>query len=88
MLAESEEKLNTVENAMKYYDKRNFFLTGTRADQKRGEKPGEEDVVNEINGTETDCILSVLTSPYQEKVYRGKSSSFKCKTVVRMWNSA
>ena len=27
----------------------------------------EEDVVNEINGTETDCILSVLTSPYQEK---------------------
>ena len=22
------------------------------------------------------------------KVYRGKSSSFKCKTVVRMWNSA
>lgn len=26
----------------------------------------EEDVVNEINGTETDCILSVLPSPYQE----------------------
>ena len=35
LLAESEEKLNTVENAMKYYDK-GIFLT---ADQ-RGRKPG------------------------------------------------
>lgn len=64
MLAESEEKLNTVENAMKYYDK-GIFLTG-HALIKEGENR-EEDVVNEINGTETDCILSVLTSPYQEK---------------------
>ena len=64
LLAESEEKLNTVENAMKYYDK-GIFLTG-HALIKEGENR-EEDVVNEINGTETDCILSVLTSPYQEK---------------------
>ena len=26
----------------------------------------EEEVVNDINGTETDCVLSVLSSPYQE----------------------
>ena len=58
------QKLNTVENAMKYYDK-GIFLTG-HALIKEGENR-EEDVVNEINGTETDCILSVLTSPYQEK---------------------
>lgn len=64
LLAESEEKLNTVENAMKYYDK-GIFLTG-HALIKEGENR-EEDVVNEINGTETDCILSVLSSPYQEK---------------------
>ena len=63
LLAESEEKLNTVENAMKYYDK-GIFLTG-HALIKEGENR-EEDVVNEINGTETDCILSVLTSQNQE----------------------
>lgn len=27
----------------------------------------EEKVINEINGTETDCIFSVLPSPYQEE---------------------
>lgn len=64
LLAESEEKLNTVENAMKYYDK-GICLTG-HALIREGENR-EEDVINEINGTETDCILSVLTSPYQEK---------------------
>lgn len=26
----------------------------------------EEDVVNDINGTETDCIISVIPSPFQE----------------------
>lgn len=26
----------------------------------------EEEVVNEINGTETDCVISVLPAPYQE----------------------
>ena len=51
LLAESEEKLNTVENAMKYYDK-GIFLTG-HALIKEGENR-EEDVVNEINGTETE----------------------------------
>lgn len=64
LLAESEEKLNTVENAMKYYDK-GICLTG-HALIREGENR-EEEVINEINGTETDCILSVLTSPYQEK---------------------
>ena len=27
---------------------------------------GEENVINEINGTDTECIISVLPSPYQE----------------------
>ena len=83
LLAESEEKLNTVENAMKYYDK-GIFLTG-HALIKEGENR-EEDVVNERN---RDGLYLVRTDfSLSRKVYRGKSSSFKCKTVVRMWNSA
>lgn len=27
----------------------------------------EENVINDINGTDTDCILSVLSTPYQEE---------------------
>ena len=62
---------------MKYYDK-GIFTDGTRADQRGRNR--EEDVVNEINGTETDCILSVLTSPYQESLYAENQARFKCKT--------
>ena len=31
------------------------------------ENDRRENVINDINGTETDCILSVLSSPYQEE---------------------
>lgn len=34
----------------------------------------EEEVVNEINGTETDCVISVLPSPYQE-MFIGRNRS-------------
>lgn len=34
----------------------------------------EEEVVNEINGTETDCIISALPSPYQE-MFIGRNRS-------------
>lgn len=34
----------------------------------------EEEVVNEINGTETDCVISVLPSPYQE-LFIGRNQS-------------
>ena len=29
-----------------------------------------QDAINAINGTETDCILSVLPSPFQERLLR------------------
>ena len=78
LLAESEEKLNTVENAMKYYDK-GIFLTG-HALIKEGENR-EEDVVNEINGTETDCLVSMFSSPWQEQFIAEKKALLN----VRLW---
>lgn len=41
----------------------------------------EEEVVNEINGTETDCIISVLPSPYQE-MFIGRNRSL---LNVKLW---
>ena len=41
----------------------------------------EENVINEINGTETDCILSVLHTPYQEEFI----SRNKALLNVRVW---
>ena len=78
LLADSEEKLASVEHAMKYYDK-GICLTG-HALIREGENR-EEDVVNEINGTETDCILSVLQSPYQEQFI----AKYQALLNVKMW---
>lgn len=63
LLAETEEMLDSVEQTLDGYG-RSLRLTGSAllADDGR-----EENVINEINGTETDCILSVLSSPYQER---------------------
>lgn len=41
----------------------------------------EEEVINEINGTETDCIISVLPSPYQE-MFIGRNRSL---LNVKLW---
>lgn len=62
-VAESEEEAAKVEDAVRRYNK------GIRISGRAVLPPGadrEEDIVNEINGTETDCIFSVLPSPYQE----------------------
>ena len=63
VLAEMEEDVNATENAIRRYN-RGICLSGHAClspDERR-----EEEVVNDINGTETDCILSVLPVPYQE----------------------
>lgn len=41
----------------------------------------EEEIINEINGTETDCIISVLPSPYQE-MFIGRNRSL---LNVKLW---
>ena len=64
LLADTEEDLQHVVDVLRRYG-RGIRLTGggiIKPDDNR-----EESVVNEINGTETDCILSVLCSPYQEQ---------------------
>ena len=64
LLAETEEDLQRAGEMLRRYS-RGIRLAGSgimETDDKR-----EESVVNEINGTETDCILSVLASPYQEQ---------------------
>lgn len=63
LLADTEEEIARAEGAIRRYN-RGIRLTGhacLNTDDNR-----EEEVVNDINGTETDCVLSVLTSPYQE----------------------
>lgn len=64
LLAETEEELTRVEDAVRRYS-RGIRITG-HALIRSGENR-EENVINDINGTETDCILSVLSSPYQEE---------------------
>ena len=64
LLADTDEDLQHAADALRRYG-RGIRLTGSgiiKPDDNR-----EESVVNEINGTETDCILSVLGSPYQEQ---------------------
>ena len=64
LLAETEEELRRAGDAVRRYS-RGVRLAGggiISAEDNR-----EESVINEINGTETDCILSVLTPPYQEQ---------------------
>lgn len=63
LLADTEEEIAQAEAAIRRYN-RGIRLTGQaclNSDDNR-----EEEVVNDINGTETDCVLSVLSSPYQE----------------------
>ncbi len=63
LLAESEEELGQAEGAIRRYN-RGIRISGHAL--LSGEDAREEEVINDINGTETDCILSVLSSPYQE----------------------
>lgn len=62
-LTESEEDYLTVRDAVKKYN-RGIRITGHALLAADGAK--EESVINQINGTETDCVVSLLSSPYQE----------------------
>ena len=63
LLADTEEEIVQAENAIRHYN-RGIRLSGHACLDPAGNR--EEEVVNDINGTETDCVLSVLSSPYQE----------------------
>ena len=75
-LQEAEERV-FLRMFMKYLQKnhgRVYLLAET-------EEEREETVINDINGTETDCILSVLPSPYQEQFI----SENKALLNARVW---
>lgn len=63
LLAETEEELEQAKSASRRYS-HGMRITGHSLLAADGGR--EEEVINEINGTETDCIVSVLPSPYQE----------------------
>ena len=63
LLADTEEELSRAENAIRHYN-RGIRISGHACLDPVDSR--EEEVVNDINGTETDCVLSVLSSPYQE----------------------
>lgn len=64
LLAGSGEEMQRVKEAISWYN-RGIQIAGSATVSPQDETV--EDVINDINGTETDCILSVLSSPYQEQ---------------------
>ena len=63
LLADTEEEIRQAESAIRHYN-RGIRISGHACLNPADNR--EEEVVNDINGTETDCVLSVLPSPYQE----------------------
>lgn len=64
VLAGSEEDLTGTQEMLR---KRNRGIRFSGSAVLDPEEAREETVINDINGTETDCILSVLPAPYQEE---------------------
>ena len=64
LLAGSDEEMQRVKEAIGWYN-HGIQIAGSATVSPQDETV--EDVINDINGTETDCILSVLPSPYQEQ---------------------
>lgn len=64
LLADTEERLERACTAASGYN-RGLRLSGQGLLDPDGST--EENIINDINGTETDCIISVLSSPYQEQ---------------------
>ncbi len=64
VLAQSEEEYLMTEEILR---KRNRGIRISGHSVLDPQEAREENVINDINGTETDCILSVLHTPYQEE---------------------
>lgn len=64
VLAETEDELIRTEEVLRRKNRGIRFSGNSVLDPREAR---EENVINDINGTETDCILSVLHTPYQEE---------------------
>lgn len=78
VLAQSEEEYLATEEILR---KRNRWIRISGHSILDPQEAREENVVNDINGTETDCILSVLHTPYQEEFV----SRNRALLNVRVW---
>lgn len=63
LVAGSEQELEKLREALEKYNK-GIIVVGTGILDVEGKS--KEEVINEVNGAETDCIFSVLPSPLQE----------------------
>lgn len=78
VLAQSEEELLKTEDMLR---KRNRGIRFCGHSVLNPQEAKEENVINDINGTEADCILSVLHPPYQEEFI----SRNKALLDVKVW---
>lgn len=78
LLADSEENLGKVEAVLSRHN-RGIRVTGQMVISENEEQI--QDAINAINGTETDCILSVLPSPFQERFITANKALLN----VRVW---
>lgn len=78
VLAQSEEEYLVTEEILR---KRNRGIRISGHSVLDPQEAREENVINDINGTETDCILSVLHTPYQEEFV----SRNRALLDVRVW---
>lgn len=76
LMAETEEELARLEESLRRYN-RGIRVMGHAVLTESGGQ--EADVINEINGTETDCIFSVLKSPHQERFITANKAFLKAK---------
>lgn len=78
LIAGSEQELQSLEPALEKYN-RGIVIVGHGILDPEGR--AEEEIINEVNGVETDCILSVLPSPQQEEFIVRNSALLN----ARMW---
>lgn len=78
LLAPSEQELDGLKQALETYN-RGILIIGRGILDPEGK--AMEDVINEINGVETDCIFSVLPSPQQEEFIAANSALLN----ARVW---
>lgn len=78
LLADSEEVLESLKEEIRHYHRGIVITGGAALPEDAGQ---EEKVINEINGTETDCLVSVLSSPWQEQFIAGQKALLN----VKLW---
>ena len=78
LLADKEEQIQALSEEIRHYH-RGIVITGGAA--LVPDEGQEEKVINEINGTETDCLVSIFSSPWQEQFIAEKKALLN----VRLW---